>query len=136
MAAPSRPERMRPVVVAAIAFAAALGLTSGCAQRRDLPAAPETPTRVTWTADIQPLFAARCVSCHGGSTPVANYDLSSLEGVKSGGLDGIPNAVAGDADCLLLLKAGAGGSMNTYFGSADEVALVEQWVVEDSLAAN
>jgi len=109
-------------------------LAAGCAERRDLPAAPEPPARVTWEADIQPLFADRCNACHSGASPAANYDLTTIEGVKSGGLDGTLNAIAGQDDCLLLVKSRSGGSMNAFYGTPDEVALVEKWVVEDSLA--
>jgi mono/diheme cytochrome c family protein len=122
-------------VLAAIAGLSAVALLAGgCAERRDLPAAPEPPARVTWEADIQPLFADHCVACHSGASPAANYDLTTLEGVKSGGLDGTPNAIAGQDDCLLLVKSRSGGSMNAFYGTPDEVALLEKWVIEDSLA--
>ncbi len=114
---------------------AAAALTEGCAERRELPATPAPPERVTYEADIKPIFDARCVSCHSGANPAAQYGMTTLEEIMGNGLDGTPNAIAGDPDCLLLVVSRPGGSMNSFYSSPDEVALVERWVVEDSLAA-
>jgi mono/diheme cytochrome c family protein len=118
----------------AAACAAVLGLDLGCAERRDLPAEPEPPSRVTYDADIQPIFEQRCVSCHGATSPAANYAMTTYEEVLGNGSDGIPNAVPGDPQSLLLQKSLPTGSMSTYYGGSEEIALVERWVVEDSLA--
>ena len=114
---------------------AAIALAAACAERRDLPAAPAPPDRVTYEADIKPIFDARCISCHSGASPAGQYDMTTLEGIQGNGLDGTPNAIAGDAQSLLLVESRPGGSMNSFYSSPDEVALVERWVVEDSLAA-
>ncbi len=115
---------------------AVLALVLGCAERRDLPAAPAPPDRVTYEADIRPIFDARCISCHSGTNPAAQYDMSTLDGVKGNGSDGTPNAIGGDPDCVLLVKSRQGGSMYSFYSSPAEVALVERWVVEDNLAEN
>ena len=39
---------------------------------------PCDATVVTWTADIQPLLQAQCVSCHSGASPSGGKDLSTL----------------------------------------------------------
>ena len=119
------------LVIALAAFA----LAAACAERRDLPASPAPPDRVTYEADVKPIFDARCISCHGGANPAARYDMTTLDGIKGNGLDGVPNAIAGDPQSLLVVKSEPGGSMNSFYSSPDEVALVERWVVEDSLAA-
>jgi len=114
---------------------AAIALAAACAERRDLPAAPAPPDRVTYEADVKPIFDARCVSCHSGDSPAGRYAMTTLDEIKGNGIDGTPNAIAGDAQSLLVLKSQPGGSMNSFYSSPDEVALVERWVVEDSLAA-
>jgi mono/diheme cytochrome c family protein len=114
---------------------AASALAAACAERRELPASPEPPDRVTYEADVKPLFDARCVSCHSGANPAAQYDMSTLDGIVGNGTDGVPNAIAGDPLSRLVVESKPGGSMNSFYSSPDEVALVERWVVEDSLAA-
>jgi mono/diheme cytochrome c family protein len=120
--------------LAIAAWAAAAALGGGCAERRDLPAEPKPPSRVTYEADIQPIFEQNCVSCHGETNPAANYSMTTYEGVLGSGSDGTPNAIPGDSQSLLLQKSLPGGSMNAFYASPDEVELVERWVVEDSLA--
>jgi mono/diheme cytochrome c family protein len=114
---------------------AALALVSatGCAERRDLPLRP-APQRVTYEADIQPIFEQHCVSCHGTSNPAGNYAMTTYNEVLGNGSDGIPNAIPGDPQSLLLLKSISGGTMNGFYSGPEEVELVERWVVEDSLA--
>jgi len=118
----------------AVALAVTAGLGGGCAERRDLPSAPKPPERVTYETDIQPIFEQNCVSCHGETLPAANYSMTSYEAVLGNGSDGIPNAIPGDPQSLLLQKSLPGGSMNAFYASPEEVELVERWVVEDSLA--
>jgi mono/diheme cytochrome c family protein len=117
-----------------VALAATAGLGGGCADRRDLPSAPEPPARVIYEADIQPIFEQNCVSCHGETLPAASYSMTSYDAVLGNGSDGIPNAIPGDPQSLLLQKSLPGGSMNAFYASPEEVELVERWVVEDSLA--
>jgi mono/diheme cytochrome c family protein len=114
---------------------AAIAVAAACAERRDLPTPPAPPDRVTYEADVKPIFDARCTSCHSGANAAGQYDMTTLEGIQGNGLDGTPNAIAGDAQSLLLVESRPGGSMNSFYSSPDEVALVERWVVEDSLAA-
>jgi mono/diheme cytochrome c family protein len=114
---------------------AAFALAAACAERRELPASPAPPDRVTYEADVKPIFDARCVSCHSGASPAAQYDLTTLDGITGNGRDGTPNAIAGDPLSLLVVESQPGGNMNSFYSSPDEVALVERWVVEDNLAA-
>jgi hypothetical protein len=122
----------RSLAIAATVWLAAL-VSAGCAERRDLPLKP-APERVTYEGTIQPIFEQRCVSCHGTNNPPANYAMTTYAEVLGNGSDGIPNAIPGDPQSLLLLKSLPGGSMNGFYSGPEEVALVEQWVVEDSLA--
>lgn len=48
-----------------------------CSFRESPEALGLTGTGVTWTARIQPLLAANCGGCHGGSLPSAGLDLTA-----------------------------------------------------------
>ena len=130
-----RESKVRAVVVAGVPAVVAVVLAaSGCADRRDLPGKVVPPERVTYEGTIKAIFDRQCTSCHSGASPAARYDLTSYAGAKGSGLDGIPDAIAGDRASLLVVKSQAGGSMNAYYSGPEEVALVERWVVADSLA--
>ena len=68
-----------------------------------LPAAA-AKTGLTFTNDIQPMFKASCVGCHGGNRPRAQLRLDTLEGVLKGTEKG-PILTAGDGGNSLLVKA-------------------------------
>lgn len=68
-----------------------------------LPAA-STKTGLTFTNDIQPLFKASCVGCHGANRPRSGLRLDTLEGVLKGTQHG-PVLTAGDGTHSQLVKA-------------------------------
>ncbi|RYG24719.1 DUF1553 domain-containing protein [bacterium] len=53
--------------------------------------------RVSYVRDVDPIFQARCVSCHGTKSPSEGLDLSSLAGVRRGSAGGAM-IVPGDPD--------------------------------------
>jgi hypothetical protein len=59
---------------------------------------PSTKQGVTYTADIQPIFAKSCYPCHGpkSAKPKGKLRLDTLELVLKGGEDG-PALVKGDS---------------------------------------
>ena len=63
-----------------------------------------TNGNVTFANDIQPLFKASCVRCHGAERPRAQLRLDTLEGVLKGTKRGII-LTAGDSANSLLVKA-------------------------------
>jgi hypothetical protein len=63
-----------------------------------------TQSGVTFTNDIQPLFKASCVRCHGAERPRAQLRLDTLEGVLKGAKNG-PVLTAGDSANSLIVKA-------------------------------
>jgi mono/diheme cytochrome c family protein len=63
-----------------------------------------TTEGVTFEKDIQPLFKASCVQCHGANRPKANLRLDTLEGVLKGTKDGAV-LKSGDSANSLLVKA-------------------------------
>ncbi len=70
---------------------------------------PEDEPLLSYSAEIQPIFNAHCVSCHPGN---GGLDLGSWTGVLDGGSSG-PVVVAGNADGSWLVQRleGAGGVM-------------------------
>jgi len=61
-----------PQAIVVVAIAAAMVMT-----RQSAPAAHTKTTQVTWTADVEPIVAARCARCHQpggfGPMPLTNY---------------------------------------------------------------
>ena len=49
---------------------------------------PSTQKGVTYAKDIEPIFKANCVDCHGAMRPRNNLRLDSLEAALKGGQDG------------------------------------------------
>ena len=62
------------------------------------------PSAATYTDEIAPLLAARCVECHGPDTQEGSLRLDSREGLAAGGGTG-PVIVPGKADESLLVQA-------------------------------
>ncbi|MCU1325087.1 MAG: Planctomycete cytochrome, partial [Bryobacterales bacterium] len=58
---------------------------------------------VSFSKDIGPLMAGKCVQCHGGASRMGDLDLRSSEGLLKGGKHG-PAVVAGKADESLLFR--------------------------------
>ena len=59
---------------------------------------------VTFAKDIQPLFKASCVQCHGVNRPKAQLNLTTLEGVLKGTKQG-SIVTAGDSANSFLVKS-------------------------------
>lgn len=68
------------------------------------PAATEQG--VTYDKDIQPLFQASCIGCHGEQKPHGGFRLDSRDAVLKGGRNG-KMVVAGDSAGSLLVAAAA-----------------------------
>ncbi len=104
----------------------------GCSELRDeIPIVPVTP--VTYEADVKQILDTQCVSCHSGTTPPGDYNLSTLIGILDSGTDNIANAIPGIAASLLLQKVGSAGTMNQYIGSTENEAALTAWVVDNKL---
>ena len=63
-----------------------------------------TKGSVTFATDIQPLFKASCVRCHGAEHPKAQLRLDTLEGVLQGTKHGAV-LTAGDSASSLIVKS-------------------------------
>ncbi len=84
-----------------------------------------TPSSPTWDSTIGPLFAAKCNACHI-ATISGGLNLSTYADVMKGATDG-PVIIPGDsAHSKLVIVQSAGNHPGQL--SADELALVKQWI--------
>ena len=81
----------------------------------------------------QSIFSISCVSCHGAETRMAGLDLSTVEGIKKGGVSG-PLFVKGDPAKSLLVRRlkGLDGKPQMPMGfkplEAHRIAVIEKWI--------
>jgi hypothetical protein len=66
---------------------------------------PAEKKDLSFSKDIQPLFEASCVRCHGEDRPKGGLRLNSIEGVLNGGKDGKVVAPGDSAKSLLVIAA-------------------------------
>jgi len=128
-----------------VAIALAIGIAagvSGCADRGEpIVVAPVPPAPVSLANDVQPIFDAGCVSCHGPGSRSGDLDLSdgtsraSLVNVDAFGYPGRKRVVPGDAIASVLWHklAGtgqAGDTMPPGGAPLDTalVSLVRRWI--------
>lgn len=83
---------------------------------------PDIPTDISFSADIQPIFDAKCLDCHGGMidpdlSPGESYD----ELVDGGYLD------TDDPESSELYDKLSGGHGNT---TIEEQLIILQWITE------
>lgn len=110
----------------------------------------ETPTAATadsfFTARVEPIFAQRCISCHGSSQQKSRLRLDSYEAVMRGGKSGAVVKAGDGKDSALLQR------ISLPFGSdkimppdgkptlsADQIQLISLWIsagAPPTLAAN
>lgn len=76
------------------AFLALVVAGSGLAGAQDMPPAADRP--VDYEKDIQPIFEARCIECHGPEKQKSKFRMDSPEDFMKGGVEGAP-IVAGDS---------------------------------------
>ena len=72
-----------------------------------LPALQEPPPKVDFVRDIQPIFKASCLKCHGPEKPKAQFRVDSRSHALKGGVAGKAILPGKGADSLLvkLLRA-------------------------------
>ena len=67
-----------------------------------LPAPQDPPPKVDFVRDVQPLFRASCVKCHGPEKPKAQFRLDSRSFAMKGGVGGKAILPGKGADSLLI----------------------------------
>jgi hypothetical protein len=93
------------------------------------PVPTATPAPVigvpTFMANIQPLFAAHCTTCHSGAGAQVGLDLSNYAGVMKGSQNG-PVIILGDSGGSKLVQVQTGKHFANF--STEDLALVKQWI--------
>ena len=83
-------KKVKQILVAVIVLAAFTGFTS-CEKYTFLPPAVDPNYAWSFTADIQPIFNANCVTCHGGGTTSPNLTSGkSYSALTKGGYVNAP----------------------------------------------
>jgi mono/diheme cytochrome c family protein len=92
---------------------------------------PVSSTAVSFSRDVQPVFNARCVSCHGGTEGLF---LDSYVGVVNGSM-GWPVVIPGDPINSRLIQLVSSGYM-PYGGPSlnqDQIQKLVDWVAAGAL---
>lgn len=102
-----------------------------------LPTEKPTPTQAASTysfaADVQPIFAARCIKCHTGDNPPRGLRLDSYEHVLAGSSQR-PVVIPGNPQDSHLVKRIEGIARPRMpldgppFLSDKEIAIIEAWI--------
>ena len=79
----------------------------------------------TFTANIEPVFAAHCIVCHSGAGAPLGLDLSTYTGVMKGGQNGVVIVPGDSAGSKLVQVQRAKHFANL---STEELQLVIQWI--------
>lgn len=108
----------------------ALASVAACSERRDRP---EPLDCAVWQGEVGEHLTMHCGDCHGGAEPAGGYALTSYHGALGGGSDEVANAIAGDADSLLLRYLEAPPD-DTHAAHAALAPAVRDWVVTCELA--
>lgn len=100
---------------------------------------PADKKGVTYEADIKPLFAKSCVSCHGPEKAKGKLRLDSLPGALKGGEDGKVVEPGKSADSVLVHNVAHLGDPDDYMPppknkagitqlTADQIGLIRAWI--------
>jgi hypothetical protein len=124
---------MSPVLAPWVVLAAVVPL-AGCVQTTaptdtggglTLSSSSGRPIRLSYTKDLQPVFASDCVSCHNASSPAGGYSMADYTSVMKA-------VRPGDASSPLVVETLPPGHMFGYFSGDRPMksSLVYAWVVE------
>lgn len=91
----------------------------------DITVTAVSPGTVSYSADIQPYFDARCTSCHSGGGP-RGVDLDSYANLLAGGNNG-PNVVPGDSNQGILIPQMESGHQGAPHGTTI-IQDIKDWV--------
>ncbi len=98
---------------------------------------PQPGDIVSFQQDVQPIFNANCVTCHGDIAPEDGLSLTSYESVMAGGIHGAV-VIPGDPQNSELVKRIKGISQPRMpFGkaplSATQIQIIEDWVAQGAM---
>lgn len=91
---------------------------------------------VSFSKDIQPIFAATCWKCHGGAVQLSKLDLRTREGALKGGVHG-PSLIAGNAQSSRLYRMVAGLEQPSMPLDSkltpEQVQTIKRWIDEGAV---
>jgi mono/diheme cytochrome c family protein len=95
--------------------------------------APAASNPVSFSKDVQPIFQANCVGCHGASVKMKGLNLSSEDGARKGSESG-PVLVPGNPDESVLYQKIRSGSMpmGKPHLSDKEIQTVFNWIKSEN----
>jgi hypothetical protein len=101
-------------------------------------AASTNSNLINFDRDIQPIFAAACLRCHGAERPKAGFRLTDRESALKGGANYADAIVPGDAAASKLLQFVAGEPADMQMPPPDQgdplteeqIARLRQWIAE------
>ena len=131
-------------ILLAILAAAGLAVLGPGTTRSDVWAQTQhvesaSPGTIDFARDIQPIFQATCVKCHGGDMAQGRLRLDSEAGILKGGASG-PSIVPGHSGDSLLVKRLLGLSdaprmpMGADPLASDKIDLIRAWIDKGSFA--
>lgn len=128
--------RIFVATLGALVFGAGPGLGSGPSARADDPVSlpPAAAGMVDFVAEIQPIFARRCVECHGPQKQKSGYRLDNQPIALRGGDSGHRAIVPGNSADSALLRLLATTDRDERMPpkgdplSAAEIGLVRAWI--------
>jgi mono/diheme cytochrome c family protein len=117
--------QLSPEELAAVKAWITAGASEQSAQAGGAPPAPAERGSPTFVKDIQPLFQAKCATCHGS---MGGLTLTTYESVMHGGTLG-PAITPQDPDkSLIIKKMMAGGHPGQL--TPEELEIVRKWIAE------
>ncbi len=113
------------------AFRPSLSLAPSSGFGQSLPATP--PASTDFNRDIEPIFKASCLKCHGSETAQAGLRLDSEAGILKGGQSGTAIAPGHSGDSLLVKRLlGATNAPRMPMGAQPlrdyEINLIRAWI--------
>jgi len=127
MEAGGHPAQLAPEELAALKAWIAAGATEQAtrSERSGDGVPPVVSGKLTFVKDIQPLFQAKCATCHG---MLGGLTLTAYESVLHGGTSG-PAITPQDPDkSLIIKKMTAGGHPGQL--TPEELEIVRKWIAE------
>ncbi len=94
------------------------------------------PKAADFVSRIQPIFQARCTSCHGPEVQMSGLRLDQRPSAFKGGKSGVPAIVPGKSSESLLVRYVSGLDPQVVMPptgerlNAEEIALLSQWIDE------
>jgi len=96
--------------------------------------AAQSNASVDFTSEVQPIFQARCILCHGSEVQMGGLRLDQRQNLLKGGKSGVPAIVAGKSAESLLVRYISGLDPKLVMPptgerlSAGEISRISLWI--------